>query len=405
MRKNIENSHFFQIVGKMQIKMFLKKKLLNIFAVVKLTTTFFLSTEKNKQNPSKTMTIQEIKTTLTIQTVLHRYGLRPNKNNMLPCPFHSDKKASMKIYPKTNTVYCFAGSCKINNLDTIDFIKEKENITKHEALKIAKSLCEVPQLKTTPTKNKTFTKMNPPKSTAKTQEFNRYKKSLSTHAAAQEYLKNRKLDYQKLDIGYKSRQTKSPWGRACIIFSLKNEAGEISSFYGRSTVNANHYYEGGRTGLYPKYPNVEAKKIVLCESIIDASTLLQLEPSYEILALFGTNGLTKTHQNALQKIENLNEIIFALDGDEAGRTATKEHATTLQKLFPEVKITTLNLPDGEDLNSLSVAHENVKALFNHLFSKRTEVGKLVETTVGTTNGIIKKTLELQAMEEEILGKN
>ncbi|HFB99489.1 MAG TPA: DNA primase, partial [Phaeodactylibacter sp.] len=69
------------------------------------------------------MTIQEIKTTLTIQTVLNRYGLRPNKNNMLPCPFHSDKKASMKIYPKTNTVYCFAGSCKINNLDTIDFIK------------------------------------------------------------------------------------------------------------------------------------------------------------------------------------------------------------------------------------------------------------------------------------------
>ena len=85
------------------------------------------------------MTIQEIKTKLSILTVLHHYGLRMNTNAMLACPFHDDQKASMKIYRATNTVYCFAGSCEIKNLDAIDFIMKKESCTKHEALNKAKS--------------------------------------------------------------------------------------------------------------------------------------------------------------------------------------------------------------------------------------------------------------------------
>ncbi|MGK0366313.1 MAG: DNA primase, partial [Saprospiraceae bacterium] len=343
------------------------------------------------------MTISEIKTKLSILTVLHHYGLRMNTNAMLACPFHDDQKASMKIYRATNTVYCFAGSCEIKNLDAIDFIMKKENCTKHEALKKAKSFINeaLPQINFP--KEITMTKTN------KSKEFTRYQKSLLTHEAAQTYLKSRKLDWQKLEIGYKSRKTKEPWGRACIIFPLKNEQGEMVSLYGRSTVNGNHFYEGGREGLYPKYPNPTAKKIVLCESIIDASTLLQLEPSYEILALFGTNGLTKAHQEAIKNLVELEEIIFALDGDEAGRAATKENANVLLQLLPKVKITTLNLPEGEDINSLSVAHEDVRALLNHLFSKRTEVGNLSANWTeeqGTTNGIIAKTLELQEVASE-----
>ena len=57
------------------------------------------------------MTIKQIKEQLSILTVLAHYGLSINKNKMLNCPFHSDKKASMRVYPQTNTVYCFAGTC------------------------------------------------------------------------------------------------------------------------------------------------------------------------------------------------------------------------------------------------------------------------------------------------------
>ncbi len=67
------------------------------------------------------MTIQQIKSRLPIQRVLDEYGLKPNRNDMLRCPFHDDHSASMKIYHATNTAYCFAGSCEVVGVDVIDF--------------------------------------------------------------------------------------------------------------------------------------------------------------------------------------------------------------------------------------------------------------------------------------------
>ena len=53
------------------------------------------------------MQIPEIKTLLSIMTVLESYGYKADKNNMLRCPFHEDKTASMKIYTSTNSFHCF----------------------------------------------------------------------------------------------------------------------------------------------------------------------------------------------------------------------------------------------------------------------------------------------------------
>ena len=73
------------------------------------------------------MSIQQIKAALSIEGVLSHYSLGPNSRGMLRCPFHKDSKASMKVYPKTNTVYCFAGGC-VGSLDTIDFIWKKKAV-------------------------------------------------------------------------------------------------------------------------------------------------------------------------------------------------------------------------------------------------------------------------------------
>ena len=88
------------------------------------------------------MTIKEIKSRLKIYTVLRHYGLFYDNNHMIRCPFHSDKKPSMKIYPETNTAFCFAGSCPTPSVDAIDFIMNVEKCSKHEALKIAESLID-----------------------------------------------------------------------------------------------------------------------------------------------------------------------------------------------------------------------------------------------------------------------
>jgi DNA primase len=57
------------------------------------------------------MELKDIKQQLTITTVLQHYGLKPDKNDRLVCPFHPDKNPSLQIYPKTNTYCCFSSNC------------------------------------------------------------------------------------------------------------------------------------------------------------------------------------------------------------------------------------------------------------------------------------------------------
>ncbi len=86
------------------------------------------------------MNIPEIKSRLSMQEVLRHYGLKPDRNRMLNCPFHEDKKPSMQFYEDTNTVYCFSANCELQGkgIDQIDFILHKEHCSKHEAIEKAK---------------------------------------------------------------------------------------------------------------------------------------------------------------------------------------------------------------------------------------------------------------------------
>jgi DNA primase len=90
------------------------------------------------------MTIPAIKSALPIETVLAHYGLTASAKGAVKCPFHQDGKASMKIYPDTNTAYCFAGSCEVKSVDVIDFIMKMDNTTKREAILKAKDLIGQP---------------------------------------------------------------------------------------------------------------------------------------------------------------------------------------------------------------------------------------------------------------------
>ena len=86
------------------------------------------------------MEIQDIKQRLHIAQVLQHYGLRPDKNNRLLCPFHNDRTPSLQIYPKTNTFCCFSSNCSAGTGDVIQFIELKESCSKHEALLKAAAL-------------------------------------------------------------------------------------------------------------------------------------------------------------------------------------------------------------------------------------------------------------------------
>jgi DNA primase len=92
---------------------------------------------------------------------------------------------------------------------------------------------------------------------------------------------------------------------------------------------------------------------------------------YEIVALYGTNGLTKAYQQAILNLKDLQEIILMLNGDESGETATAKHCSALKQLLPQITITKVTLPAGEDVNSVLCTHDDAKVL-SALIDQRTE---------------------------------
>jgi DNA primase/energy-coupling factor transporter ATP-binding protein EcfA2 len=320
------------------------------------------------------MEISAIKQQLTIGQVLAHYGLHPDRNQRLRCPFHADSTPSMQVYPKTNTVYCFSGNCPLHGkaLDVIDVVMHKEKCSKHEAIERCKVLIEVTVALPAPMPTARETSPTPPPDYAAL--FRQFIGNFKKSPPAQAYAEKRCLS-ARLGIGYNG----AGWGQLkhCLIFELRDSGGKVVSLYGRSIYDkagAKHFYLEGRRGLYPWYPHSHKRRLILVESVIDAASLLQIDAiadAYNILALYGTNGLTAEHTQAIGGLQGLEEIILLLNGDEPGRTATAKHATTLHELRPQVTISAVDLPEGEDVNSLLQTHgEEFMALIERLIRDR-----------------------------------
>ena len=352
------------------------------------------------------MEITEIKANLSIQSILQHYGLRTNKSNMLCCPFHADKTPSMQIYPRTNTAYCFSTACRVHGkkLDVIDLIQEHGQLTKHQAILKAQQIIE-PTGSSDERKNAGATSEG--KALSRTAVLTKFYQSclqgMSRSIKAQQYAQDRHLNYEYLGIGFISADFGRSWNehlkqsavklglmqerkgkivpklRSCLMLPMKNAEGKVIDIYARSLQDDSYprhfYLPSGQQGLYPHYPKPETERLILTESLLDAATLLQdksLSQAYGILALYGTNGFTKEHEQAIQGLANLQEIIFFLDGDEAGRKAVTKYADQLQALRPDVKLTAVATPEGEDVNSLLQGHAPV--VLEHLLNERQAIG-------------------------------
>lgn len=277
------------------------------------------------------MEIAAIKQQLNIQTVLTHYGVKLNQQQMARCPFHKDKTPSLQIYPKSNTYCCFSSNCTAGTGDQIQFIELMESKalgsgalakeSKHQAILKAKELLGV--------KEETLTEV-----------FAKLKQNVNKSPRAQQYIESRNLTLENLEIGFNANGYKDL--KNCIVFPLKDCQGQVVSLYGRSLHKGSslsggrHYYTSNRKGLYPKYPPSETRKLIITESIIDAATLLQqkeITQEYTVLALYGTNGLTAEHTEAVSQLKHLQEVVIWLDGDEAGTKATSKYEKELTELF------------------------------------------------------------------------
>lgn len=352
------------------------------------------------------MEIADIKANLSLAQILTSYNLTADKNNMLRCPFHDDSTASLQVSFSQNKYKCHACDKKG---DVIQFVQDYEKLTKHDALKKCTAMIETIQpiqkatsiVKQEPTIVNTYfiEKM-----------FLSFRKGLLCSEPAKEYCTNRNLDFDKLEVGFNSGQfhhgarkdeklindcleiglltlagTNSrtggqaykPFGNKSILFPLKNKENQIVSFYFRSTINnenAKHFYLKNRQGLYPSYPNPDTKKLLLTEAIIDTASLLQLDEikeNYTLLTAYGTNGLNDEILKAIKLLKQLEEIIFFFDGDKAGNEAVIKYAEILREIHPKAKISQVETPKDEDINSLIIGHET--DILIHLIDQRKEI--------------------------------
>ncbi|MEP7094751.1 MAG: CHC2 zinc finger domain-containing protein, partial [Flavobacterium sp.] len=145
------------------------------------------------------MTIEEIKENLNLTTVLDHYGLKPNKNNMLLCPFHEDKTASLQVKPDQNKYKCYACDKKG---DVIQFVQDYEKLSKREAiLRCATMIGQVS------TNVPNIVKQEPPtitedKSQFLEKMFQSFRKGIFNSPPARDYCKSRNLNYEQLEIGF-----------------------------------------------------------------------------------------------------------------------------------------------------------------------------------------------------------
>lgn len=75
---------------------------------------------------------EQIKETVSMRSICGQYGIEINRHHKALCPFHSDSKPSMHIYPGKRGWFCYVcnrgGSC-------IDFVMELFNLDFHDAIR------------------------------------------------------------------------------------------------------------------------------------------------------------------------------------------------------------------------------------------------------------------------------
>jgi len=335
------------------------------------------------------MTIAEIKQRLSMADVLDHYGLKP-KNGQLHCPFHQDKHPSMHVYDQTDTVFCFSANCELNGkaIDQIDFILHMEGCSKSEAVRKAGELAGNFKPKKKPSEPSKPLADPSTRTALVTKVYRQAEGSLKKSRVAREYLDSRALSETAgyLPEGYSKtwnphlkatgetfgllKDGKETW-RGHVVYALKDQGGALTGLYGRSINGHQHkYLKGPHSGLYPEWPDPQTTgTVVLTESLLDAEAIRR-HTNYQVLALYGTNGLTDDHKTALQSCTHLEEIILFFDGDAAGRKASEKCAEALGELL-DVQISRVEPPEDEDPASLPVPPS--PQILNHLIDERTVI--------------------------------
>ena len=318
----------------------------------------------------------EIKRKVDIVLLMESFGIHLEKKGssyMGLCPFHEDKNPSLSVDRTKGLFNCFGCGeggdvfdlvMKIKGIDfpeAYKFLKGfigKSSKTPISSVSPSRPVAEMAESEVKKESSPPIVKRESRKIISLPDVIASYRTDLETTQEAKDYLKSRGLmipdiikrfsigysagrlierisDEQKEDLqdeGIISRKGKEVF-QGCIIFPLKDWQEQPVSLYGRQIGNRKPkhlYMSGPHKGLLnPKAYKVYQERMIWSESIIDALSLIAL--GFENTdALYGTNGFTEAHIQALKEAR-IKEIILAFDNDEAGRNASEKMSEKLQE--------------------------------------------------------------------------
>ena len=310
------------------------------------------------------------------------------------CPFHDEKTASFWVSPDKQFFHCFG--CGAHGT-SLGFLMQYEQLPFPEAVEeLAGRLgLEVP--------HEGGTQAAPRVSEAHTDLLGRvagfYQECLTSNDRARSYLAGRGLDAtsaERFRIGYApdawnevlrrfggteearqallatgliiERETPRPGSEAWydrfrdrVMFPIRDPRGRVLGFGGRVLEGGEpKYLNSPETALFHKgqelyglheirLARTSLKRLVVVEGYMDVVRLHQAGVAYAVATL----GTATTPEHLKRAFRLVSEVVFAFDGDRAGRAAAWR---ALHNALPEVRegreMRFLFLPDGEDPDSL-----------------------------------------------------
>ncbi|MDO9226535.1 MAG: DNA primase [Pseudomonadota bacterium] len=308
-------------------------------------------------------------------------------NYQARCPFHSEKSPSFTVSPTKQFYHCFG--CGAHGT-AISFLMEHAGIPFVEAVKdlAGRVGMEVPD---------DGSRRPPEEENRRERMFERmeaatshYRKGLKGNEKVVDYLKNRGLTGEtaaRFGIGYAPegwqglREAMADYAdpllveiglvivhedkrydrfRDRVMFPIRNERGQVIAFGGRvigkgepKYLNSSEtpLFHKGRElyGLYEHRRAIQGEnRVVVVEGYMDVVMLDQ----HGVQNAVATLGTAITADQAARLLRMADDVVFAFDGDNAGRKAAWR---ALENSLPQIqdgkRLSFLFLPEGEDPDS------------------------------------------------------
>jgi DNA primase len=342
--------------------------------------------------------IQDLLARVDIADVVGRYvQLKKAGQNLLGlCPFHGEKTPSFTVSPSKQFFHCFG--CGAHG-SAIGFLMEHRGLGYVEAIRDLAQMVgmQVPEEPSVAGEARSRTRAL---TELLEQAADFYRRQLKTSETAVQYLKARGLTGQtaaRFGLGYSPDAWQPLRGafenyddprlgeaglvisdegkrydrfRGRIMFPIRNPRGQVIGFGARALgAGEPKYLNSPETPVFRKGQELyglheareairQAGRAIVVEGYMDVIQLAQ-SGFGEAVAALGT-AITGAHVSSLLRVTD--HVVFAFDGDAAGRKAARRALeATLPVIADTKRASFLLLPEGEDPDSL------IKAQGSHAF--------------------------------------